>query len=319
MSLAPTMLSNQDDDIEATLDAAIPDAQKRQKVMDSLGRLLEKAVEKAIDASDQRWDTKFPDLLQRIDTKIEEAVNASESRTASRLQTMQAQIDALSMRTPSAAASTAASVRETHKVPGMTASGMKSVPRKVEAKGFVKEWSLTDQQALTHQEVAQWVTTLYSALALELKLLVDLEKTQGFMTRILYAKIEVRLKEGNTNDEAWQLKKGIDQLLASTLSLKREGYTIRCMVEPSPQKKPYLQQGGKFLGTMGELLKEVGKTTDVLLKEWGPPLRFFVRDSEGRPVPLATYTLEEGWSLQESVLQSLLPSCTGESLMARLR
>eukprot|EP00974_Lingulodinium_polyedra_P041470 3985459-Lingulodinium_polyedra.AAC.1 len=75
------------------LDAALEDldSQKRQRVMTSLERLLEVSIGKAVAASDERWDTRMPQLLEGIDKRIHAAVSESEKRTTNKFAALQAQ------------------------------------------------------------------------------------------------------------------------------------------------------------------------------------------------------------------------------------
>jgi len=174
---------------------------------------------------------------------------------------------------------------------------------------FTRFVSLT----LRGSERLQWLNDVTDKLPKSACDMVDVEGTQHTGARLLFTRIEVKLKNTATRDDAWLLKRELEKVLATGVGLIRD-LTPYVVVEPSPSMRPLVEAGGRFMG----YLQEKGVAKDHIKPEWGPPLR--VCDVRGpRPVPVAEFDAATGWAIQQAAFESLVPGTTVETARADLR
>jgi len=92
----------------------------------------------------------------------------------------------------------------------------------------------------------------------------------------------------------------------------------KVVVQAAPEKEPYLQAGGKILGKLRDLgVEEQCIKVDV----WGPPILRVCRipPGGGRPVKLATWSVQADWTIVQSELSILKAGLQVAQLQAELK
>ncbi|CAK0873552.1 unnamed protein product [Prorocentrum cordatum] len=255
--------------------------EKRQKLSDGMEgfmtKLVDNAIQQAVDASDTRWDARCEELMIRFMAQVDAKIAESEKRTDVKFEELMRRLTL------------------------------------VEVKGYITDWSKRNELALTRTEMKMWVESMVAQVGEEVKTLIDVQATLNSGSRVLFTRVDVCLVQAAVRDDAWKVKKEIDMLIS------KGGCKIRSLdpyviVEPSPERRPYLQAGGRFLG----YLEKHGVSKVNVKAEWGPPLRVY--DIRGaRPAQLAQFDTLTGWSLQQAALESLIPDVQVEQVMADLR
>ncbi|CAK0868691.1 unnamed protein product [Prorocentrum cordatum] len=239
-------------------------------------KLVDNAIKQAVDSSDTRWGAR-----REVDAKIAE----SEQRTNVRFEDLMRRLTLVEKENQELkeAASTAGSAMGVGGGGGggrsasgsrMTVGRQDFVARKVEVKGYITDWNKRNEQALTQMEMKTWVESLVVQVGDEAKAPIDVQATLNSGSRVLFT--------------------------SGCYIRDIDPYVI---VEPSPERRPYLQAGGRFLG----YLEKHGVSKANVKAEWGPPLRVY--DIRGaRPAQLAKFDTSTGWSLQQAELESLIPN-----------
>lgn len=296
--------------------------QKRSRAATTLSDLLEQVTDRAISKSDRPWDQRLPAILKAQDEKMDVNIKASEVRTEGITKRLEGEIkDMKEAINKFGSTSSAASMSPSH----ATGTGMSSAsttarwtrgepftPTRIEIKGFIPDWDKRDDSSLTKPEVTEWIANACGQLPPGVVNFLDLAATEKFSNRVLYTRIELRLKKDINRQSAWEVKRGLDDLWMQGKCYIKD-IKPYAVVEASPEKKPYFQQGGKFLGIME--MKGILKTS--LKPEWGPPLRIY-NISCNRPVTVAQYDIK-GWALYGGPLKELLPDMTVEEFMSLLK
>ena len=92
------------------------------------------------------------------------------------------------------------------------------------------------------------------------------------------------------------------------------GVRPKCVVEPSPQRKPYHDNAGMMMG----FLQKKGVPAEAIKPEWGTSLRIF--DIRGpRPKEVANFDVRKGWSVFQGNLEALVPRLKAEDVVAAMR
>ena len=297
--------------------------QKRSRAAATLSDLFEQVTDRAITKSDRSWDQRLPAILKAQDEEMDIKIKASEARTESTIKKLEGEIkDMKEAINKFSSASSAASMAPSH----ATGAGMSSAttttrwtrrepftPSRIEVKGFIPDWSKRDDDSLTKPEVTEWIANACGQLPIGVANFLDLEATEKFSNRVLYTRTELRLKKDIDRQSAWEVKRGLDDLwMQGECYIKDiKPYAV---VEASPEKKPYFQQGGRFLGIM----EKKGIMKSSLKPEWGPLLMIY-NISGNRPVTIAQYDTDKGWALYEGPLKDLLPDTTVEEIMSLLK
>jgi len=247
-----------------------------------------------------------------------------EKSTDNRITTMEGQIvamkdlvDKLLAERKSDAASAAGSTSTVGRTGGYAGGGPRRdggrwIPGFVEVKGWVKDWknpTKRAEQMLTGEELERLQTGLKAAVPTEMWSVVDESETAKHnCNRVLYAKLVLRLKKDTTNDQAWSLRRSIEDNKSKYVSLPSGA---RAAVEAAPWKMPHLAACGRLLGT----LRELGANAAQLKMEVGPPESKIFTLSE-RPKILATYkTEEQGWNLMPVEVEKVVPGKSCEEVL----
>jgi len=305
-------------------------AEKRQRVEDGLEDLLRRQAKSASEqselaarrqkeellaASDAKWDARLTTLVQEFDKRTDQKVADSEKKMLTHMDEMKKELLSIFKKEQSEVASSVGA----HSSFSLTVSGK---PRyeasKIMMQGYVKDWQNLDAQAPTCVEALGHIDTVEQLLPDALSNLVDFKKSRDALRGIYAPKLFFILKAPSTSD-AWKIKTALDTIVnESDFRLGTLNLRPKVVVESSPEKQPFLQAGGKFLGR----LRDEG-VAEALVKvdTWGPPsLRICVVPVDGsRPRKLATWTPSGGWGLQEAELMTLKNTLTAQYMMSRLQ
>ena len=297
--------------------------QKRSRASATLSDLLEQVTDRAITKSDRSWEPRLPAILKAQEEKMDIKIKASEARTENIIKKLEGEIkDMKEAINKFSSASSAASMAPSQ----VTGAGMSSAttttrwtrrepftPSRIEVKGSIPDWNKRDDDSLTKPEVTEWIANACGQLPTGVANFLDLEATERFSNGVLYTRIERRLKKDIDRQSAWEVNRELDNLWMQGKCYIKD-IKPYAVVEASPEKKPYVQQGGRFLGIMER--KGIMKTS--LKPERGPPLRIY-NISGSRPVTIAQFDIDKGWALYEGLLKELLPDTTVEEIMSLLK
>ena len=297
----------------------IDDIPKRIKLTETIQGLLDAVTDKALAKSDESWEKRLPDILAAQNARTDAKIAESENRTQDMIRKLREDIK-VEMKDLAERSMAASSVHMPNVVnsnastQGTLLEGAKPwLPRKLEVKGFIPDWSKREETSLTKPELTTWLDELSTKIRPGTTEHIDFAATKKFSNRQLSTRIDLRLKNIDTEDKAWDVKRDLDTVFEGG-DCHIRGIKPRTIVEPSPWKKPYIDQGGKILG----LLRKKGVQRDSIKPEWGPP--FKVYDVRGdRPLTLAEWDRKSGWAIYEGVLKNLVPNVTVEDLMTSLR
>lgn len=314
-----------DEDMDGANKKRFDEGSPMATLLDDIGfekRSPQKRSRAAATQSDRSWDQRLPAILKAQDEKMDIKIKASEARTESIIKKLEGEIkDMKEAINKFSSASSAASM-----VPSQaTGAGMSSAttttrwtrrepftPSRIEVKSFIPDWNKRDDDSLTKPEVTEWIANACGQLPIGVASFLDLEATEKFSNRVLYTRIELRLKKDIDRQSTWEVKRGLDDLWMQGKCYIKD-IKPYAVVEASPEKKPYFQQGGKFLGIM----ERKGILKSSLKPEWGPLLRIY-NISCNRPVTVAQYDIK-GWALYGGPLKELLPDMTVEEFMSLLK
>ena len=187
------------------------------------------------------------------------------------------------------------------------------VPDKVWIKGYIKDWAKKDETSLTKPKVMEWAQTVCGEMPTHIKDHVDLEATERYANKVLFTKFAIRLKNATNRDVAWSVKNDIERIVASG-KCPINDVKPKAVVEPSPEMKPYIDAGGKFMGA----LQSKGVDKNSLRPEWGPPVKIFDVREPSQPVRVAQFDGAD-WTIEESALQALVPDLRADDLKTALK
>jgi len=302
--------------IDSLLEGAGVESAKRQKVQetveDLLSRMSVSAATAALAKNDEKWEVRLSELTATYESKCDEKIASSEERTQNLIDGLAEKVDNLEK---SIAASRTGDPWAAYQ-PGMQQQPVQDagfVPSKVEIKGWVKDWSKRNEQALTHAAAMKFLHDLLSKVPAPVRSHIDIDATKRANGgRVMLSKIEVKVKGGR--EACKEVKQAFECLFNAPenhVNLSRP----RCTVEHSPAMKPVIQQGAKMLGIME---REHGISD--LKPEWGPKLSIYqVKPGEPMPLLLAEFSVASGWTFIDINLGKAKLGLSGDALRAAIQ
>ena len=178
-------------------------------------------------------------------------------------------------------------------------------PSWVAIQNWVKHWKdmqLRNQEMRTQKASHDMFNELLDYLNDTNRNYIDTVATKKSIEgRKLHAKLMIMLKKGTTEQNAWALRSSLMEWIgdgtAASLD-KLEG--IKAVVQPSPWKKPHLDEIGRML----KVLREKGAKQEEMKPEWGPPeSRIIFTRGATKPQCMACWTVAKGWEVYEAALK----------------
>ena len=291
--------------------AGVTDPSKRVKISETIGGLLEAVTDRALSKNDAAWEKRLPDILAAQDAKIDANIASSEEKTMAMVNKLQSDVEEIKNKLTNPAMSNTPAPSSTPGLPRQVQRNF--IPRKLWIKGYIVDWKKKDESSLTKPKVAEWMTHVFGLMSEGIKAHIDTDASSKYATKILFTKFAIHLNNVTDREVAWTVKKEIERILGEGEGLIN-GLKPRVTVDPSPEMKPYIDQGGKLLG----ILQAKGVPNDHLRPEWGPPVRIYDNPQKEAPLCIGEYDLRKGWNFHEAVLQGLVPGLKAEDLKVSL-
>eukprot|EP00973_Karenia_brevis_P028991 3999414-Karenia_brevis.AAC.1 len=143
-------------------EAGVP-PEKRSKVADSVEKMMERIVDRAIMNSDARWDARCEELMGRFMAKVDEKLAAVEKRSDDQFLQILRRLDLVEKENAKMKESMSSTASLAGGAPSHVTTNASAVeernfkPSRLEIKGFVADWSKRTEQALTEAAVIEWL------------------------------------------------------------------------------------------------------------------------------------------------------------------
>ena len=293
-------------DVLAT--AGVDDPLKRSKLSETIGGLLEAVTDRALAKNDAVWEKRLPDILAAQDAKVDAKITVSEERTKAIIHKLQSDVDEIKNKLTGMPAQSSAP-------PGRVRDIQRNfTPRKVWIKGYIIDWKVKDASSLSKHKVMEWVAEVVGRMGDGIRNHIDMEATRKYATRVMFTKFALHLKDVTDREVAWSVKNEIERIVGEGDCLIND-LKPRVTIDPSPEMKPFIDQGGKLLG----ILQTKGVPRQDLRPEWGPPVRIYDNRKVEHPVCIGEYDVKKGWDIHEAPLQGLVPGLKAEDLKVSLQ
>lgn len=272
------------------------------------------AAKQAVAASNSQWQKAFERAMKETSTSIE----ASEERLTKRMESMEVRMKAVEDKGPASWPS-ASSGGPGH--PGFPAGSDRSstagsisgkfVPRRVEIKGWIGDWSRKEEQGLVESEQRTLVEMVKAAVGGDVWIHVDEVLTDRSNKYIVATKFVIVFKGSSTSERTWEVKRAMDTCIRIG-SVTWNTAVLRCVVESPPERRVFNTNGGKALGIMG-------RRGYVNLKpQWRPFFNLYWEPPSERPQLLLTFDGKQ-WTCNEANLRKLQPPLQAAELLAELQ
>ena len=187
------------------------------------------------------------------------------------------------------------------------------MPKKVEIKGFVRDWNKRDEQSLTSNEATQFLAKLTQDMSANTESskyisLINEGATHRYLQRLLYSKVPLILADGTSKEQAYELKECINNVIKSSTQYSTWP-GLYCTVEASQERKPIHSAGGRAMGW----LRMQGMADTVYKPVWASHGVTIFDVRAERPIPLFVWSTTAGWDMKDEAILNLVPSANLES------
>ena len=274
-------------------------------IEDIITKAAERAATMAGEARDARWEERMESLISAIEKKQDANIADLKAKIMKEVRDLRLRQDQVEKRGGSGAGSVADSAWST------AASGARDtrptryehVPKKVDIKGFVKDWEKREEQGLTQPEVARWVRSVHEKMPEGVRGWVDLEGSVSMNSRVVNTIVSLKLvhegaEPAEVRNRAFGVRKAVMDILAESNALDINGVKPRVVVQAPEWKQPIIKAGAKAMG----LLQQWG--VENLKTQWTMPMQVYWEPVNARPLLLVEFSEKAGWSVHEGNLKA---------------
>lgn len=217
------------------------------------------------------FDTKIKTLVEAQDKKFMDALNRSDKKHTDAIDAVKEDMRRLQedVRSLRSGGSEFGGPSEHSR-----GSAAKHVPKTIFVKGFILDYD-TMQGALTHAQVLEWLKLIN--LDSEIWSDVDVEKTKRAYGKVMFTRIDIKLKDNVTRARAYEVK---DALVAACrdASFNINGKSPTFHVQQTPERQALLNRGGRAMGH----LQKKGISREICCRNGARPSRSFTAPQKRR-------------------------------------